>query len=68
MKRSFLEISKRVDIDAGVVDESADDLYGRVHGSVVQGRPIALVAIIDVDGQLRNLFLEVVDEAQRIVL
>lgn len=68
MKRSFLEISKRVDIDARVVDESADDLYRRVHGSVVQGRPIALVAIIDVDGQLRNLFLEVVDEAQRIVL
>jgi hypothetical protein len=39
-----------------------------VHGRVVQRRPVALVSIIDVDRQLRNLFLEVVDEAQRIVL
>ena len=68
MQGSFLEISESVDVDAGIVDESADDLNGGVHGRVVQRRPVALVSIIDVDRQLRNLFLEVVDEAQRIVL
>jgi hypothetical protein len=68
VERGFSEVGECVDVDARVVDESADDLYGGVHGGVVDGRPVALVAVVDVDGQLRYLLLQVLDEQQRVVL
>lgn len=52
MEGCFLEISECIDVDAWVVDESADDLDGRVHGCIVERRPCTLVSVVDIDGQL----------------
>lgn len=67
MERSFSEISKGVDIYAGVIDESADDLDRGVHSCVVDRRPVALIPVVDIDGKLGYLFFKVVNEGERLV-
>ena len=68
MERSLPEISESVDIDSGVVDESAKDLYGTFHGGVVEGGPVRLIAVVDVDYDAAVLAVEDVAEVLGLVL
>lgn len=55
MERSLPEISQSIDIDFGVIDQSAEYLDRTVHGSKVQGSPIGLVPVVDIDGDIEFL-------------
>lgn len=68
MDGRFSEVSKRIDIDSRVIDESADDLNGGVHGCVVNGRPLALISIVYIDGKLRGLLLKELDKCKGLIL
>jgi hypothetical protein len=68
VKGSFIEISERIDVDLRIDDQPFDDFGAVVHGGVMDGRPVALVSVVDVDGQLGSLAAEVAEADLRLVL
>lgn len=68
MEGSLAEISEGIYVDAGVIDKSADNLNGGMHGGVVKGRPVGLETVVDVDGQMLVLLVEEVEESEGLVL
>lgn len=68
MDGCLCEVSKCIDIYSWVIDESTDYLNGGVHGSVVNRRPLALVSIVDIYGQLRGLLLKELDKCKWLIL
>ncbi len=68
MEGGLAEISQGVDVDSGVVDQTAEDLDGTFHGRVVQGCPVGLVTVVYVDHNATVLAVEDVGEIFRLVL
>jgi hypothetical protein len=68
MEWRISEISKGIDVDSGVVDESADDGDTWTHGSIVKRSPAGLIFVVDVDCGYWIFFLKHLDELHRLVL
>ena len=68
MQRSVPEISQRIDINPGMIDESTQNLNSGTHGCIVKRGPVGLVPVIDIDGSCRVLLLQDVQESYGVVL
>ena len=68
MQCSLVEIRERIDIYLLIGDNPPYDGRPAVHGSVVYDRPVALKAIVDIDGQMRGLIIKMGKEDLWLVL
>ena len=63
MKRSISEISESIHIDSRVVNQSTEYLYGGIHGSIMDGSPVGLITVINID---RSGCIFLLEDAQKI--
>ena len=68
MQCSLVEIRERIDIYLLIGDNPPYDGRPAVHGSVVYDRPVALKAIVDINGQMRGLIIKMCKEDLWLVL
>ncbi len=67
MERSISEIGQGVDVNFWVVDESANDGDGWIHGCEMQGCPSRLKLVVDVDGSVGAFSFQHVDEGHGLI-
>ena len=58
MKWSLGKVSKSIDINPWIIDQSANNLNRRLHGCIVDGCPITLIPIIDIQWYMGCLLLK----------